>query len=103
MPNQRVERIFCPGRAKNPLTRNVRQIEMEAIRYWTDDAVRIGDKVTIQRFLRRNLTGVVTYVYDPEQFSPRFGSNDYGISIRLPNGSYLLYPGPQLPKNVKKT
>ena len=21
--NQRVERIFCPGRAKNPLTRNV--------------------------------------------------------------------------------
>ena len=23
MPNQRVERIFCPGRAKNPLTRDV--------------------------------------------------------------------------------
>jgi hypothetical protein len=50
--------------------------------------VEVGDQVEVRRLFIFCLKGVVVWVYDPSKPSPPRGDNDYGISIKLKDGSY---------------
>jgi len=48
----------------------------------TNEPIRVGDIVRIRRWLRRDLRGVVDYVYDPSK--PSFREvNDPGFSVKI--------------------
>ena len=62
---------------------------MKNIKYNDGQVVRMGDSVEVHRVLRKNVKGTVVAVYDPTKPSPPRGNNDYGVSIKLEDGTVL--------------
>ena len=61
---------------------------MKAIEYSTGELVKVGDVVEIKK-LFSSVEGLVTSIYDPSKPSPPHGDNDYGVNIKLKDGSFL--------------
>ena len=64
-------------------------MSVESIRYSDGQLVQVGDRVMVRRRLRRSLRGKVVFTYDPTKPVSPNGSNEYGVSIRLEDGTEL--------------
>lgn len=57
----------------------------------TDRPMKVGDKVFIKRRFLPAIKCEVSYVYDPGKDSVLKGDNEYGFTLKLPNGKYRWY------------
>lgn len=63
------------------------------LKYDCGTPVRVGDRVSIKRFLWWPYVGTVAFVYDPTLPSPQGGNNDYGFTVDLGDDSYIFVGG----------
>ena len=49
----------------------------------TGDEVRVGDKVTIKRTILPDVSGIVSYVHDPNREYVVKGDNEVGFAVRI--------------------
>lgn len=52
--------------------------------------MRVGDRVRMKRWLRRNFEGVIVHVYDPDRPSPPNGDNEFGFTLQVDDCYYWI-------------
>jgi hypothetical protein len=67
---------------------------VKPLKYFSGELIQVGDRVRVKRRLRKAKEGVVIFVYDSQVASPPRGTNDYGFSIVLQDGSVLWNGAP---------
>jgi len=55
--------------------------------------IRVGDRVSVKRFLRRPLVGIVSHVHDRSLPIAPNGENDYGFTVTIDDDQFLWFGG----------
>ena len=66
------------------------------LRYESGDIIKVGDNVTVtigRWIFKKQISGTICFVYDPNKPSPPRGDNDFGLSIKIANGHELWMGG----------